>query len=127
MDQATDVWGATQLTNNNNSWLVRIPTDIAPGNYVLRHEIIALHASGQPNGAQNYPSCFSLAISSEGTENPDGILATEMYKADDPGILFDLFGKRDGYTIPGVRLLSQETPKPSQPPTSFLSTLHSRS
>ncbi|KAJ9133231.1 Glycoside hydrolase, family 61 [Coniochaeta hoffmannii] len=107
VDAASDTWGATQLMNNNNSWLVRIPTDIAPGNYVLRHEIIALHAAGQPNGAQNYPFCFSLAISSAGTKNPDGVPAQKFYSASDPGILYDLFSKsRATYKIPGPPLYS---------------------
>jgi lytic cellulose monooxygenase (C1-hydroxylating) len=90
------------LTANNNSWLVRLPTGIAPGNYVLRHEIIALHAAGQPNGAQNYPFCFNLAVASEGAQNPNGVPATEFYKSADPGILFDLFSKHSTYVIPGV-------------------------
>ncbi|KAL1864835.1 hypothetical protein VTK73DRAFT_5615 [Phialemonium thermophilum] len=107
VDPAADVWGATQLMNNNNSWLVRIPTTIAPGNYVLRHEIIALHAAGQPNGAQNYPFCLSIAVSSNGTDNPSGVPGTKLYKADDPGIHFDLFGPRSGgYQIPGPTLYS---------------------
>lgn len=37
------------------SWPVKIPSSLAPGNYVIRHEIIALHAAGSSNGAQNYP------------------------------------------------------------------------
>ncbi|KAH8907300.1 hypothetical protein BR93DRAFT_690551 [Coniochaeta sp. PMI_546] len=111
VDAASDTWGATQLTNNNNSWLVKIPTDIAPGNYVLRHEIIALHAAGQPNGAQNYPFCFSLAISSSGTKNPDGIPAQKLYSPSDPGILFDLFSKsRAAYKIPGPPLYTGALP-----------------
>ena len=91
--------------SNNNSWVVTIPKDIAPGNYVLRHEIIALHAAGQANGAQNYPFCYSLAISSTGTANPDGVPATSFYSATDPGIKFDLFTKFTEYTIPGVSRL----------------------
>ncbi|KAH8880037.1 glycoside hydrolase, partial [Thozetella sp. PMI_491] len=106
VDAAKDVWGATQLMNNNNSWLVTIPTGIAPGNYVLRHEIIALHAAGQTNGAQNYPFCYSLAISSDGTANPEGVLATSFYKPADPGIHFDLFVKYTDYPIPGPPLYS---------------------
>lgn len=57
----------TILTNmcvciaNNLTSTVAIPSDIAPGNYVIRHEIIALHSAGQENGAQSYPQCkFSL-------------------------------------------------------------------
>ncbi|KAK3387510.1 glycosyl hydrolase family 61-domain-containing protein [Podospora didyma] len=105
-DAASGTWGASQLTNNNNSWSVRIPKDIAPGNYVLRHEIIALHAAGQSNGAQNYPFCYSLAISSNGTANPAGVPATQFYAANNPGIKFDLFSKFTSYQIPGPALYS---------------------
>lgn len=42
---------------NNLTATVAIPSDIAPGNYVIRHEIIALHSAGQENGAQSYPQC----------------------------------------------------------------------
>ncbi|EAQ85056.1 hypothetical protein CHGG_09070 [Chaetomium globosum CBS 148.51] len=61
---APGFWASDQLIANNNSWMVKIPEGIAPGNYVLRHEIIALHSGGQPNGAQNYPQCFNLQSSS---------------------------------------------------------------
>jgi lytic cellulose monooxygenase (C1-hydroxylating) len=83
---------------------VKIPTDIAPGNYVLRHEIIVLHAAGQINGAQDYSFCYNLAIDSEGTATPDGIAATEFYEASDPGIKFDLFSHLKTYIISGVSL-----------------------
>jgi cellulase len=51
-------WAAEKLVANNNTWSVTIPGDIASGQYVLRHEIIALHSAGQANGAQNYPKCM---------------------------------------------------------------------
>lgn len=46
------VWATDTLIADNSTWLVQIPADIAPGNYVLRHEIIALHSAGSVNGAQ---------------------------------------------------------------------------
>jgi cellulase len=52
-------WAATKLINNNLTWSVTVPKNIAAGQYVLRHEIIALHSAGQTNGAQNYPKCIS--------------------------------------------------------------------
>jgi len=52
-------WAATKLINNNLTWAVTVPSSIAPGQYVLRHEIIALHSAGDANGAQNYPMCKS--------------------------------------------------------------------
>ena len=45
-------WATDKLIAANNSWTVTIPESIAPGNYVLRHEIIALHSAGSADGAQ---------------------------------------------------------------------------
>ena len=98
------------LLANNLTWFVKIPTDIAPGNYVLRHEMMALHAAGNKDGAQNYPFCFNLAISSDGTKNPDGVVGTQLYKANDPGVLYDLFTKHSTYVIPGVSRLNRFLP-----------------
>ena len=102
LNAASDFWAPNQLIKNDLTWFIKIPESIEPGNYVLRHEIIGLHAAGQTNGAQNYPFCFNLAISSTGKDKPAGIPATQFYKANSPGIVFDLFSKHDSYPIPGV-------------------------
>lgn len=100
-------WATDQLIANNNSWTSVIPSTIATGNYVLRHEIIALHAAGQSNGAQDYPQCFNLAIKGTGTDKlTSGVAATTFYKSTDPGILFDLYSSFTSYTIPGPALYS---------------------
>jgi hypothetical protein len=68
---------------------------------------IALHTAAHPNGAHNYPFCFSLASSSGETEKPDGIPAQKFHSASDMGILFDLFSKSSAaYKIPGVSAVS---------------------
>jgi hypothetical protein len=46
------VWGQAQMINSNNSWTSTIPSALAPGNYLIRHELIAIHSSNQP---QFYP------------------------------------------------------------------------
>ena len=94
-----------ELLKNGNGWLVKIPENIAPGSYVLRHEIIALHSAGQENGAQSYPQCFNLEITGSGTEKPTGVKGTELYKADDKGILFNIYTPLDTYPIPGPALI----------------------
>ncbi|KAG8160908.1 hypothetical protein KVR01_009172 [Diaporthe batatas] len=87
---------------HNSTWLVRIPADLASGNYVLRHEIIALHSAGNPNGAQSYPQCLNLAVTGTGSAQPSGVLGTALYKATDPGILYDLYGPTtQNYLVPG--------------------------
>ncbi|KAK4127257.1 lytic polysaccharide monooxygenase [Parathielavia appendiculata] len=102
---APGVWGSDQLIANNNSWMVQIPSNISPGNYVLRHEIIALHSAGQANGAQNYPQCFNLQITGSGTAKPAGTLGTALYKADDAGILANIYTSPVTYEIPGPALI----------------------
>ncbi|KAF4998429.1 hypothetical protein FGRMN_3165 [Fusarium graminum] len=94
-------WAADVLVANDFSWTVQIPVDLAPGNYVLRHEIIALHGSGQPNGAQSYPQCFNLEVTGDGDLTPSGVPGTELYQYDDPGILFNLYTTPLSYKIPG--------------------------
>lgn len=99
-------WATDVLIANNNSWTVEIPPSIAPGNYVLRHEIIALHSAASADGAQNYPQCVNLAVSGSGTANPTGVLATTFYSPTSPSILFDLYGTLSNYTVPGPALYS---------------------
>ncbi|KAF3401857.1 Endoglucanase-4 [Penicillium rolfsii] len=98
-------WGDDQLIANSNSWMVEIPPTLAPGNYVLRHELIALHSAGSEDGAQNYPQCFNLQITGSGSAQPSGVLGTELYKATDPGILVNIYNSLS-YTVPGPTLIS---------------------
>lgn len=48
------IWATDKLIANNNTWTVKIPSNLS-GNFVLRHEIIALHSAGNADGAQHYP------------------------------------------------------------------------
>ncbi|KAF9889627.1 hypothetical protein FE257_007135 [Aspergillus nanangensis] len=100
-------WADDQLIANGNGWLVQIPSTIAPGNYVLRHEIIALHGAGSANGAQLYPQCFNLQITGSGTVQPAGVLATSMYTPTDPGILINIYQALSSYIIPGPSPIAQ--------------------
>ncbi|MCJ1319273.1 hypothetical protein MMC15_004609 [Xylographa vitiligo] len=100
------VWASDQLIANNNSWTVTIPATIAPGSYVLRHEIIALHSAENSNGAQNYPQCVNLEITGTGTDGlSSGTLGTSLYTLTDPGILFNIYTTPLTYGVPGPALL----------------------
>ena len=98
-------WGDDQLIENNNSWMVEIPSSIAPGFYVLRHELIALHGAFSENGAQNYPQCFNLEITGSGSAKPSGVLGTDLYTPTDPGILIDIYKSLSTYVIPGPTMI----------------------
>lgn len=99
-------WASDDLIANNNSWTVTIPSSIAPGSYVLRHEIIALHSAGSIDGAQNYPQCVNLEVTGSGTDTPSGELATAFYKETDPGIEINIYQTLTTYDIPGPTLYS---------------------
>ncbi|KAJ5753028.1 hypothetical protein N7520_009945 [Penicillium odoratum] len=103
----TDVpgtWATDNLISNNNSRTVTVPSDIADGNYVLRHEIIALHSAEETNGAQNYPQCINLKVTGGGSATPSGTLGTALYKNTDPGILINIYTSLSTYEIPGPTL-----------------------
>jgi cellulase len=94
-------WASDDLIANNNTWTVTIPSDIAAGNYLLRHEILALHSAGTANGAQFYPMCANLEVSSSGSANPEGVKFPGAYTATDPGILVNIYNNPTSYVIPG--------------------------
>ena len=96
-------WASDKLINDNSTWTVQLPKDIAAGNYVMRHEIIALHSAGNVNGAQNYPQCISLQIQSSGSANPQGVLATDLYTPE--STMYNLYEHPlKPYKIPGPAL-----------------------
>lgn len=102
-------WASDILIANNNSWTVTIPPSLARGPYVLRHEIIALHNSEQPDGAQNYPQCINLWVSGTGSAVPassDTTLGTALYKSTDPGVNVNIYAPLASYDIPGPTLWS---------------------
>ncbi|ETS87426.1 hypothetical protein PFICI_01254 [Pestalotiopsis fici W106-1] len=100
-------WADDVMMADGLTWLVKIPASVKPGNYVLRHEIIALHSANQANGAQAYPQCFNLEVVGSGTDAPTGVLGTDLYKPTDPGILYNLYTTpQPSYTVPGPALIA---------------------
>jgi cellulase len=99
-------WGSDVMIENGNTWTVQIPSNIKAGNYVLRHDTIALHSGYQDNGAQNYPQCINLEITGSGSDVPAGTLGTELFKREDANILFNIYQTGTEYIIPGGDLIS---------------------
>ncbi|KAL2842802.1 glycosyl hydrolase family 61-domain-containing protein [Aspergillus pseudodeflectus] len=97
-------WASDELIAANFSRTITIPSDIKSGNYVLRHEIIALHGAGTLDAAQNYPQCVNLKVTGSGTATPAGTLGTELYKDTDAGILVNIWNALSSYEIPGPAL-----------------------
>ncbi|KAL2207015.1 glycoside hydrolase, partial [Sarocladium strictum] len=104
IDIESQKWAATELIENNNTWTTTVPSTLAAGNYVFRHEIIAMHDAGRVGGAQNYPQCFNIEVTGSGTDNPEGVLGTALYTEDHSGINFNPYTTIESYEIPGPEL-----------------------
>ena len=59
LDPSTQTWAVDTLIANKGKVSFTIPSCIEPGQYLLRHEIIALHAASTYPGAQLYVSSNS--------------------------------------------------------------------
>lgn len=77
-------WASDFLRERGAKWDVTIPSGLAPGSYLLRHEILGLHVAGQRFGAQFYPSCTHINIIQGGsTSLPSGVALPGAYDPDD--------------------------------------------
>lgn len=82
-----------------------IPSNIAPGNYLMRHELIALQNAATEGLAEFYPSCVQLTIGGSGTGVPtadETCTFPGCYSETDPGI-YDptVYDPGSSYTFPG--------------------------
>ncbi|GAB1319430.1 hypothetical protein MFIFM68171_09640 [Madurella fahalii] len=98
-------WVVDDFIQNGFKWVVTIPSDIKSGDYVLRHEIIALHGAWDTNGAQAYPQCINLRVTDGGdTEVSGGTSPMDFYNAEDPGIHISVYDGLTTYPYPGPSL-----------------------
>ncbi|KAI1263703.1 carbohydrate-binding module family 1 protein [Xylariaceae sp. FL1019] len=103
---SADYWGTKDLNNCCGLMNVQIPSDIAPGDYLLRAEVVALHVASGTNGAQFYMSCFQLTVTGSGTASPSGVSLPGAYSASDPGILINIYQSLSTYEAPGPTVYS---------------------
>jgi len=112
---------------------VTLPPTLAPGQYLIRHEIIALHLANEMGGAEFYPSCTQvshvlfiayitcqsrpLQVNIQGDQSAVAPTSDEVtfpggYSDDDPGIydptIFDT--PLQQYTFPGPPVVSFAAP-----------------
>lgn len=90
-------------TVNGKPHSFTLPSTLAHGGYLLRHEIIALHLADQPGGAEFYPGCIQINVggSQSGAPSPNELVKFPgAYKDNDPGILVNAFSNA-AYKFPG--------------------------
>ena len=99
------------MTVPNQGYTYTIPSCLAPGFYLVRHEIIALHSAWAQGEAQFYPSCHQLLVSGPGSAVPVGgenlVSFPGAYRAEEAGIFVNVWnGRFDFATLVPVVVFS---------------------
>ncbi|KAI4606573.1 hypothetical protein J4E80_010109 [Alternaria sp. BMP 0032] len=95
-------WGVDRLIANKGVQTITIPKCIAPGQYLLRGELIALHSASSSMGAQFYMECAQINVTGgEASKTPSTVSFPGAYKQNDAGILYNLYTGSKTYTSPG--------------------------
>ncbi|KAJ3563644.1 hypothetical protein NP233_g8808 [Leucocoprinus birnbaumii] len=87
------------------SYTATIPASLAAGEYLIRHELLALH---QANTPQWYPECAQLTVTGGGGKTPSGSYLVSFpgaYSASDPSININIYAdpakSQTTYKVPG--------------------------
>jgi len=102
--KADGTWLQNDLKNGGVAHAT-IPSSLAAGNYLIKHEIIALHLATSLGGAEFYEGCAQLKVGGNQDGRPaqnELVSLPGAYSDNDKGI-FDknVFDKGDKYTFPG--------------------------
>ncbi|KAF3901330.1 Endoglucanase-4 [Dactylellina cionopaga] len=111
---ATKKWAVDTMIDGKGWWYFTLPTCLAPGNYLMRAELIALHSAYDTLGAQFYISCVQINITGGGSYNGGSTVSFPgAYPQEDPGIKISIYGSsgqpdNNGrvYPIPGPTPMS---------------------
>ncbi|KAF2144718.1 lytic polysaccharide monooxygenase [Aplosporella prunicola CBS 121167] len=114
LDTSSGTWGVDRMIANGGWQYFTLPSCVAPGQYLMRVEIIALHSAYSTGGAQFYISCAQINVSGSGTSTgTSSVSFPGAYSATDPGILINIYGAsgqpdndKKPYTIPGPAVLA---------------------
>ncbi|KAF2396035.1 hypothetical protein EJ06DRAFT_560272 [Trichodelitschia bisporula] len=95
------VWATDKLRKNGGKHDFTMPS-LAPGEYLIRPEIVALHEGSNVGGAQLYMACIQFKVTGGSKSLPAGIAIPGAYSATDPGIKFNVYQKpMPAYKPPG--------------------------
>ncbi|CAJ2507097.1 Uu.00g082830.m01.CDS01 [Anthostomella pinea] len=111
-----DFWGTKDINTCCGRMDVTIPADLAPGDYLLRPEAVALHTAASSGGAQFYMTCFQLTVTGSGSAKPAGVALPGAYAASDPGILVNIHAAMATYVAPGPTVYSGGSTKSAGSP-----------
>ncbi|KAF2030731.1 cellulose-growth-specific protein [Setomelanomma holmii] len=121
-------WAVDTMIANGGWHYFTMPTCIAPGDYLMRVELLALHSASTAGGAQFYMECAQIRVTGSGTNQGSNFVSFPgAYQANDPGIVVNIYDSKGqpypaSYSIPG----SGSEPAPETPATGTGAALYAR-
>ena len=104
-DAGSDQWCSDKLIDNDGLFSVILPKGLQGGYYLVRPELLALHAAnaGDP---QFYASCYQVFLESDGDLVPEETVSIPGYVSpNDDSVTFDIYNRDNSeYTLPGPKV-----------------------
>ncbi|OLN81039.1 putative endo-beta-1,4-glucanase D 18 [Colletotrichum chlorophyti] len=112
LDTGSGQWAVDRMINNGGWSYFNLPQCTAPGEYLLRVELLALHSAHQQRGAQFYISCANIKVTGSGSYSPSSTVKLPgAYQPSDPAIFINIYGAR-GVPNNDLKPYSAPGPKP---------------
>lgn len=92
-DSASKKWCTEKLITNNGHLSVTVPNDLAPGYYLVRPALLALHqADKTPPDPQFYVGCAQIFLTSNGAAKPRNTVSIPGYVSfNDPAMTYHIW------------------------------------
>jgi len=108
-----DSWAVDAMIAGGGWHDFTLPSCVAPGQYLMRVELIALHSASIQGEAQFYVECAQIEVTGSGTNlGSNHVSFPGAYSATDPGILLSIYDNNGNtnnngqpYQIPGPAVL----------------------
>ncbi|KAG8988367.1 hypothetical protein FRB90_002794 [Tulasnella sp. 427] len=121
----THTWVQSQTLYKGLPFNFTLPEDLPNGDFIMRHEVIALHNAMNQGGAEIFPQCIQINVDCGSGKIPTATAKFPGgYSARDPGILINVYDDPNNivYTFPGPVLALEEDPEEDEDPSSTSAT-----
>ncbi|TEB26108.1 endoglucanase II [Coprinellus micaceus] len=120
-------WGVDRMIQSGGWQYFDMPSCVAPGQYLMRIELLALHSAYSQGGAQFYVGCAQINVQGSGSSTGNDLVSFPgAYSSNDPSIVINIYqgtvpnNQGRPYKVPGPAPL--QCPAGGNPPAQTTTT-----